>query len=238
MATRLILVRHGETEWTREDRFSGSSDVPLNQTGMAQAQALAERIAGMPLQWEGDTSDNANTLKEGGNGPLRISAIYSSPLRRTRTTAGIIADALRLSVNVVPEIAELHYGAWEGLRRDEVQQRYSREMEQWIKDPVQNAPPDGESGESLAKRVVPAIRHIVTAHPNQTVLVVAHKTVNRLLICSLLNIPLKHYRWAIWQNVACLNILHFVSDDAVSLVKLNDTAHYEHISRNRDSTKG
>ena len=224
MPTRLLILRHGQTDWSVSDRFTGSSDVPLNATGRAQAGSLARRLASMELFLKDDTLADPDVLGEGRH---RIAAVYSSPLHRSRETAEIVADPLGLGVEVVPELRELDYGAWEGLRRDEIQRQYPKAFADWSKDPALSAPPDGESGLNLVARVRPAIDRIVEAHPQDVVVVAAHKTVNRLLICSLFNIPLKHYRWVIWQNVACLNIINFVSSDAVSLIKLNDTCHYE-----------
>jgi probable phosphoglycerate mutase len=225
MPTRLLIIRHGQTDWSLADRFTGSSNVRLNPVGRSQAQALAQRLAGMDLIVKDDTLADPDVLW--GDDPKRIVAVYSSPLARSQETARIVAEPFQLPVNVIPELRELDYGAWEGLRREEILAQYPKEFDLWSRDPALYAPPQGESGLTLVARVRPAIDQIVAAHPNETVLVAAHKTVNRLLICSLFNIPLKHYRWVIWQNVACLNIINFVSSDAVSLIKLNDTCHYE-----------
>lgn len=224
MSTRLLILRHGQTDRSVADRFTGSSDVPLNATGRTQARSLANRLAGMKLFLKDDTLADPEVL---GEKQQRIAAVYSSPLHRSRQTAEIVSEPLALPVEVVPELRELDYGAWEGLRREEIQAQYARAFEIWSRDPALSAPPDGESGLSLVARVRPAIDRIVEAHPDEVVVVAAHKTVNRLLICSLFNIPLKYYRWVIWQSVACLNIINFVSSDAVSLIKLNDTCHYD-----------
>jgi len=101
MAATLLLVRHGETDWNREGRVQGHSDVALNDTGRAQARKLAETLA-----------------RE------QIDAVYSSDLRRARDTAAGVASALGLDVQAVPELREKHFGTWEGLTREEIVARY------------------------------------------------------------------------------------------------------------------
>lgn len=225
MSTRLFLIRHGQTDWSRADRFTGSSNVPLSEAGREQARALARRLAKMQLSLKDDSLADQEVLEGGRQGP--IAAVYSSPLDRSRETARMIAEPFGLPVETIADVRELDYGAWEGLRREEIISQYPQEFETWSKDPALYAPPGGESGLTLVARVRPAIDRLIAAHPGETIVLVAHKTVNRLLICSLFNIPLKHYRWVIWQNVACMNVINFVADDAVSLIKLNDTSHYD-----------
>lgn len=223
MPTRLLLVRHGQTDWSLEDRFTGSSDVPLNETGRAQAQALARRLARRQ-------QTQANQVQSGSaaeSGARPITAIYSSPMERSFETARIVAEPLQLPVQIVDDLRELDYGVWEGTLREEVMARYAGEFESWRKDPALAAPSAGETGLGVVARAIPAMSRLIASHPGETIAVVAHKTVNRLLICSWLNLPLKHYRRLIGQEVACLNIVDFVSDDVVSLVKLNDTGHME-----------
>src|SRR6266508_146718 len=101
MATRIILARHGETDWNLERRWQGHSDRPLNETGRAQAEALAEQLAGEP-----------------------ITAVYSSDLVRAHETARIVASRLGRDVVVVPALRERRFGSWEGLRDVEVEERF------------------------------------------------------------------------------------------------------------------
>src|SRR5262245_54561599 len=119
---RLFALRHGETVWTRERRFSGSRDLPLTPQGERQAHALAEALAGE-----------------------RVAAIYASPLERTRGTAEIIARAQRLSVIVEPGLREMAFGDWEGLTRDEVEARWPELFDLWRATPERAVPARGES---------------------------------------------------------------------------------------------
>jgi len=205
MNTKLLLIRHGETEWSKDDRFTGISDVGLNTVGRNQAFALAHRLTFL-----------SNS----------ISAVFSSPMKRSMETAQIIADQLGLSVQVVSELKELNYGVWEGLKRKEILTRFIKEYELWANDPIACSPPEGETGQALVERALPAIERLIAGQEEKTFIVVAHKTINRLIICSLLGIPLKNYRYAIVQDTACLNVLSFSPDKRTSLIKLNDTSHY------------
>src|SRR5215210_2317333 len=101
MPTRIILARHGETDWNRERRWQGHSDRPLNDTGRDQARALASELAGRP-----------------------ISAVYSSDLLRAHETARIVAEQLGLDVVTVPGLRERRFGSWEGLQDVEVERRF------------------------------------------------------------------------------------------------------------------
>jgi probable phosphoglycerate mutase len=227
VSTLIFLTRHGQTDWGRGDRFSGLSDIALNETGKFQARALGKRVKNLQLVVKDNTLAEPEVMMREGQGLNKITAVYCSPLKRTLETAQIVADLLKLPVKEISQFRELNYGAWEGLSRDEILLKYPKEWEVWSQDPAQNAPSGGETGIALLARVRPALEQLIANHPNETILMVAHKTVNRLLICSLLNIPLKSYRWAIGQNESCLNILNFVSGDIVSLIRLNDISHYE-----------
>lgn len=205
MATNLYLIRHGETEWSRDDRFTGVSDIPLTDIGREQANTLSLRLA--------QSIDS-------------IGGIYSSPKIRSFETAQIIASPRQLSVETMPELTELDYGEWEGLARHTIISEYAHEYRMWSNDPIEASPPSGETGISLLQRAVPTIEQLVEKHEGENIVVVAHNSVNRLLICALLGIPTKSYRVAIKQEPACLNLLRFNPGNSVTLVKLNDIVHY------------
>lgn len=204
MITRVFLVRHGATPLTADDRFAGSSDVPLGPEGHAQVERLAERLAAAP-----------------------IAAAYSSPLRRSIATATAIAAPHGLTPAVADGLREIDHGRWEGLRRDEVQQMYPAEYAAWERDPVDCAPQEGETGRQVLARALPVMTDIILCHAGQSVLVVAHKATNRLLIAHWLGIDLHGYRDRIEQLPACLNLLDFRSPDQARLVLLNDVSHYD-----------
>jgi len=204
MATRLYLVRHGATQLTAEDRFSGSAGVDLSDEGRRQALCLAKRI-----------SDDG------------ISAVYCSPLSRTVETAAILARPHRLDPVHRDGLREISHGRWEGLTRREVEARFSEEYAAWDADPFTFAPKDGESGLGVLARALPVVREIVVGHPGETVLVVSHKATLRLIISSLLGFDARGYRDRLDQSPACLNVLDFKDPVRARLMLFNDISHYQ-----------
>jgi len=203
MTTRVLLIRHGATVLSAEDRFAGSTNVELSDEGRRQARALAERLADLP-----------------------ITAIYASPMDRTRETASIVGTPRKLEPNVEDGLREIGHGRWEGLTRKEVEAKFPDEYGTWEEDPFTFAPEGGESGLSVMARALPAIRSIVVRHPNETVAVVSHKATIRLLLSSLLGIDARGYRDRLDQAPACLNILDFKDAVRARLMLYNDTSHY------------
>jgi probable phosphoglycerate mutase len=142
--TRILLVRHGETDWNRDRRLQGHSDRPLNGTGREQARALAEELADEPLE-----------------------AIYSSDLSRADETARIVAAANGLEVTSLRELRERHFGTWEGLSDAEIEQRFPEQI-------ADGTLGDGETREEMDQRILAALHQIAREHPGGTVLVVSH----------------------------------------------------------------
>jgi len=203
MTTRLFLVRHGETTLTAEDRFAGSTDVPLGPNGRLQAERLARRLEDNP-----------------------IAAAYCSPMQRTVDTAAIVAKPHRLELVKRDGLREIDHGRWEGMRRADVEHQYPDEYTAWEEDPFTFAPTGGESGVQVVARALPAIREIVLAHPGENVLVVSHKATIRLIIASLLGFDARGYRDRLDQSPACLNVLDFKSPVRARLMLFNDVSHY------------
>jgi broad specificity phosphatase PhoE len=203
-ATRLLLVRHGATQLTAEDRFSGAVGVDLSDAGRAPARALARRLAGDEL-----------------------SAVYCSPLSRTVETASILAEPHGLPLIHKDGLREISHGRWEGLTRQEVETRYPDEYAAWEADPFTFAPKDGESGVGVLARALPVIREIVVAHAGQSVLVVSHKATLRILLSSLLGFDARGYRDRLDQSPACLNVVDFKDPVRARLMLFNDVSHYQ-----------
>lgn len=207
-ATRVYLVRHGATQLTAENRFSGAVGVELSDEGRWQAARLGER-----LQNEG------------------VTAIYSSPLSRTMDTARIIAGASAHSIETRDGLREISHGRWEGLTRAEVEERFIGEYDSWEADPFTFAPEGGESGVAVLARALPVMREIVTKHPGERVLIVSHKATIRLLLSSLLGIDARGYRDRLDQAPACVNVLDFKDPVRARLMLFNDTSHYSQQTR-------
>ena len=204
--TRLFLVRHGATNMTAENRFSGDASAELSDEGRAQAERLARRLA-----------------------PEKICAVYASPLARALDTARIVAGTSGLTPMTVDGLREISHGHWEGLRRGEVEQQFGNEYAMWEEDPFTFAPEGGESGVAVLARALPALRQIISAHQGQCVLVVSHKATIRLLLSSLLGFEGRGYRDRLDQAPACLNVLDFKDAVRCRLMLFNDTSHYHDV---------
>ena len=208
MPTRLLLVRHGSTQLTSENRFSGAVGVELSEEGRDQTRKLAERLQ-----------------------QQKIVAVYCSPLSRTVETAAILAQPHGLPPVPRHGLEEISHGRWEGLTRQEVEQQFPGEYESWEADPFTFAPAGGESGVAVLARSLPVIREIVVAHADQCVLVVSHKATLRLLISSLLGFDARGYRDRLDQSPACLNVVEFKDPVRARLMLFNDISHYQDTPR-------
>ena len=206
--TRVFLVRHGATQLTAEDRFSGAVGVDLSDEGRWQAARLGERLR-----------DEA------------IKALYASPLSRTVETARLIAEPCGLTIETRDGLREISHGRWEGLTRREVEDRFPAEYSAWNEDPFTFAPEDGESGVSVLARALPIIRDIVKRHAGERVVVVSHKATIRLVLSSLLGFDPRGYRDRLDQAPACVNVLDFRDPVRARLMLFNDTSHYTHVPR-------
>jgi broad specificity phosphatase PhoE len=150
--TRLILVRHGETDWNLEGRWQGQSDVPLNHRGLEQAAHLAHDLAR----------------------DYPIDAIYTSDLSRARRTAEAIAVETGRPVHVDSRLRESNLGEWEGLPIHIIQDKYKDLFHRRLLDPWTVAPPGGETASEVRRRVAAALADIAARYPSQTVVVVTH----------------------------------------------------------------
>jgi broad specificity phosphatase PhoE len=201
--TRLLLIRHGATSATEEDRFSGSSGAELSDEGRWQAARLGERLASETL-----------------------SAIYVSPLSRALETARIIAERCGVEPAVRDGLREMGHGHWEGMKRGDVEARFAAEYASWEEDPFTFAPEGGESGVAVLARALPVVREIVTLHRGEQVAIVSHKATLRLVLSSLLGFDERGYRDRLDQSPACLNVVDFKDPVRARLMLFNDTSHY------------
>lgn len=203
---RLILVRHGETEWNRQKRYQGQTDTELNTTGIRQAGKTAERLA-----------------------QEKISVIYCSDLRRARQTAEIIASkqSERIDIRESPLLREMDFGDYEGLTFDEMDEQYRlifSASPSWRSRGPYVRSPNGESIADLAARVEQFSNSTLEHHPsNDTVLIAAHGGTIQVLVCHLLGISLDHW-WQIRISGAAVSILE-TYPQGTSIVLLNDVNH-------------
>lgn len=206
MSTRLLIVRHGQTDWNTNGRFQGQTDIPLNATGHQQAHSLARRLAAEPL-----------------------AAIYASDLQRTWLTAKSIHQALPLNgccpLISEPRLREMSFGEWEGLTYDEIQARQPQLLQRWETDLEHTCPPGGETLLELVGRVQAVYQTILITHPDTTVLLVAHGGPLQILITSLLEMPPGRF-WQIHLSNASLSEVSVFPEGAI-LNLLNSTDHLE-----------
>lgn len=193
----LLLIRHGQTNWNLEQRFQGQSDIPLNETGRKQAQALAERLA----------AEN-------------FDAIYSSDLQRAIETAHIIRKS---GFQPDARLREVNFGDWEGLTYDEIKVKHPETLAAWENDIFKNAPPNGETLEGLAVRVQSMLDELRMKHQDQRILIVAHGGVLQTLICLALKLPPTMY-WQFHLSTASISEVAFYPAGAI-LNSLNDTSY-------------
>jgi alpha-ribazole phosphatase len=194
----IILARHGETEWNLADIFRGRIDIDLSETGAKQAKLLAEYLS---------TS--------------KIEAIYSSPLKRAHSTAGIIARPHKLKVNADPDLIDFDFGRWQGLSREEIKEKYRDLYTKWITHPEQVSMPGGESLEEVSRRVIRFKDRIITGH-HGTILIVGHRVVNKIMLCTMLGLDNSHF-WKIRQDICGISILTR-QDEQFVLTRHNDTS--------------
>jgi len=202
-ATRLLLVRHGETELTAQGRYSGRGDVPLTERGLAQAQATAARVA---------------TLASS------VAAVVTSPLVRCTATAEAISGAVGGAPVVVEQgLIECDFGEWEGRTFAEVHERWPAEMEAWLAS-TSVAPPGGESFGSVTKRVRRVVAELRQAYPRQTVVVVSHVSPLKLMLRDALAAG-DAFLHRLYLDPGGLSLVDTWPDGAVAVRSVNDTSH-------------
>ncbi|MEV1145204.1 histidine phosphatase family protein, partial [Micromonospora sp. NPDC049799] len=202
-ATRLILVRHGETEYTEQRRYSGRGDVPLSARGRAQIRATAARVAALAPS---------------------AAAVVSSPLSRCTTTAEAIAEALGgLPVRREDDLIECDFGAWEGRTFAEVRERWAGEMDAWLAS-TRVAPPDGESFTEVAERARRAITALLDAYRGETVVVVSHVSPIKLVLRDALAAG-DAFLHRLFLDAAGVSVVDMWPDGGVAVRSVNDTAH-------------
>ena len=199
--TRIILVRHGQTEWNRVERFRGRADVPLNETGLAQAEATGKRVAS---EWQ----------------PV---AVYTSPLSRSVKTAESIAKHYDLKVQIHPGLADIDYGEWQGLSPEEASQRWPEEIDAWYNHPHLARIPGGETLSDLRARLMQTVNELAARHTGETIVLVGHTVINRIILLGILGLGNDRF-WRIKQDTCAINVFEAEAGDFV-LVSLNDTCH-------------
>lgn len=195
----LILARHGETVWNVEKIYRGRADVNLDEVGIKQAELLGGYLS----NWE-------------------LEAIYSSPLRRALDTANIIARYQKTGVRIAPGLIDFDYGEWQSLPEQEVKRLYPTIHNEWHNSPHKVRMPGGESLEDVRRRASEVVNDVLSKYQGGIVLV-SHRVVNKVLICSLLGLD-NSYFWNIKQDVGGITIFNY-ADGRFVLTRHNDTTY-------------
>jgi len=199
--TTLLLTRHGHVDGIKPARFRGRAELPLTPTGLAQAAALAKRIAGQ----------------------CKPVAIYTSGLQRCVVTGAKIGEAVGVESVVFDGLMDLDYGAWQMRTHEEIKAEAPEAFRLWHVAPHLMRFPGGESLQDLVARTSDALRTVLARHPEQTVVMVGHDSVNRALLLQLLDQPLSAY-WKLAQDPCTLNEVE-IDVGIIQIRRINDTSH-------------
>ncbi|MEJ2069181.1 MAG: alpha-ribazole phosphatase [Syntrophobacterales bacterium] len=189
--TRLYLVRHGQVADGHTHRYHGNNDIGLSPEGEKQLTRLAQQLQSVSL-----------------------AGIYGSNLKRSWEGAARLCQGRQLQPQSIPEFREIHFGVWEGLTFEEIAEHYPEELASRLQDLANFRIPGGESLLDVRQRVMPRLEEVVAAHPGQSLALVAHAGVNRVILCEALSLPLAHL-FRLDQNYGCLNIIDYFPDFTV-----------------------
>lgn len=201
---RVVLVRHGQTAWNREPRFRGRADLPLDEIGLKQAEATGRYLA---ERWP-------------------VDAVYASPMRRAMQTAEAIAESHGLTAQPFDGLLDIDFGEWQGHSPEEVGERYPDLLRAWLEAPHTVHIPGGESLDDVRSRVVAGLHEVIEGHVGETVGLVGHNVVNRVLLCAVLGLGSEHF-WRLRQDTCAVNVFDADEDGTFTIVLLNDTCHLQ-----------
>lgn len=218
MVTTLYLIRHGATEGAEARRYKGAIDVPLSQDGIRQIEKVAaflrETVGQKDMVGRVNNQTSAGDISTPGSS---LAGVYCSDLSRAIKSAEIITEPWSLRPVVRSSLRERNFGLWEGMSFDEIRERYPEEFAAWAENPLKFSPMGGESTIRVKERVMSSFREIIEHHQGESVAIVSHGGVNRVILCEILGIPLEHI-FRVEQDYGCLNIVEFW--DAYPVVKL------------------
>jgi broad specificity phosphatase PhoE len=202
MTTTIILTRHGHVDWIMPERFRGRAELPLSALGERQAKALGRRVA---QSW-------------------KPAAIYTSPLGRAVRTGAAIAEVTRVAKALTLDgLMDTDYGQWQGLTHEEVHARWPEEARLWFAAPDLAAIPGGETLAAVLARATGVLQFLLKEHRDQTVALVGHDSINRVILLHALGLPLSHY-WRIRQDPCCVNEIA-VEGETFTIHRINESHH-------------
>jgi broad specificity phosphatase PhoE len=201
--TKIILVRHGHVDGIMPERYRGRLELPLTAAGRQQAEATARRI----------------------HAAWRPAAVYTSPLGRTVATGEAIAAPFGLSVQPVAGLNDIDYGDWQGVTPAEARLLWPAEVATWYRTPHLASIPGGETLQVVLARVAGALHEILRRHSEAAIVLVAHDSVNRIILLHALDSPLSRY-WHLKQEPCAINELDFADGDFF-VRSVNETWHLQ-----------
>ncbi|MGO4551738.1 histidine phosphatase family protein [Lysobacter sp. 2RAF19] len=201
---KILLARHGETSWNAEGRYQGQEDIPLSDVGEAQARSLGQRLR-----------------------HVHIDRAVASPLKRALRTAELALGEDRLAkLTTDAGLMEIAHGTWEGLLAAQIRERDPDRLHAWRHAPHEVLMPEGESLQHVIDRAWPALQRATEGlGADDTLLVVAHDAVNRVLLCKVMGLPLSRL-WTFRQAPTTLNLLEGPDIDHLDVVRMNDATHH------------
>jgi broad specificity phosphatase PhoE len=196
----ILLIRHGETDWNKEQVFRGKSDVPLNQTGLSQARAVGK------------------ALEE-----IAIDAIYASPLARALETARVLAEGRHVTIRAEEGLSDVDFGLWQGMSKENVKRDYPDLYDTWLTAPQLVTLPRGETLLEVQKRSMAAVQRAIDSNPGKTIAIVSHRVVAKVILCGVLGLDLSRF-WHVKQDTCAINRFEY-EQGSYFLTLLNDTCH-------------
>jgi alpha-ribazole phosphatase len=184
MGIRIFLIRHGQTSWNEEGRYQGGSDTSLTPMGIKQAKLASKYLS-----------------------KVNLSNIYSSSLKRAVDTAGFIQEGRKIEVIIRENLKEINFGKWEGMKFDEINEKFHDDYKSWLEDPYNGSPVGGESFKIVQERAINEINNIIGENKDgSNIAVVAHGGIITSLIVYWLKIPVSRWRSVI-QRQGAINIV-------------------------------
>ena len=201
----IILIRHGETDWNREQVFRGKIDVPLNEVGLSQARGVKKALEG-----------------------VAIDVIYASPLSRALDTARVLSEGSALDVRTDEGFSDVDFGSWQGLSHQKVKEQFPDLYATWVTDPQLVMFPRGETLLKVQKRSMAALDRAIESSTGKTIAVVSHRVVNKVILCAVLGLDLSRF-WHVKQDTCAINRFEY-ENGSYYLTLLNDTCHLKGVA--------
>ncbi|HOP86284.1 MAG TPA: histidine phosphatase family protein [Syntrophorhabdaceae bacterium] len=201
MVKRIYILRHGETQWNKEDVFRGRSDIPLNETGLKQAEMASFYFKNKEIDF-----------------------IFSSPLLRAVQTAKAVSKTTEKDVEIVEEFIDINFGIWEGLTVKEVERNYPHDFAIWVKNPQKLNLRGGETLETVRKRIASGFEKVLS-EKGENLLIVTHRAICKIMVLFLLDMG-NEFFWAMKFDPASITLIEKIND-RFTLTFSNDTCHLQ-----------